>query len=161
MNNAGPVPCFPSLPTRLPPSRSAATAPCPPRHLPTGQGHDWDSTGAGFGCTVGAAPVVLVGAAVLGSLSPELAHARHGHTDKVPAGLGGHGAPESCSQGAVQIAAGSRGCPLGFLAGEMFILLAKYLCKLPDFLAAGEAAIGPARPLPAPLSSSGTESCYL
>lgn len=43
----------------------------------------------------------------------------------------------------------------------MFVLLAKYLCKLPDFLAAGEAAIGLARPLPAPLSSFGTESCYL
>lgn len=43
----------------------------------------------------------------------------------------------------------------------MFVLLAKYLCKLPDFLAAGEAAIGLVRPLPALLSSLGTESCYL
>lgn len=43
----------------------------------------------------------------------------------------------------------------------MFVLLAKYLCKLPDFLAAGEAAIALARPLPAPLSLSGSQSCYL
>jgi len=43
----------------------------------------------------------------------------------------------------------------------MFILLAKYLCKLPDFLAAGEAAIGLARPLPAPRSGFGVESRYL
>lgn len=43
----------------------------------------------------------------------------------------------------------------------MFILLAKYLCKLPDFLAAGEAAIGLVRPLPAPRSGFGAGSCYL
>lgn len=43
----------------------------------------------------------------------------------------------------------------------MFILLAKYLCKLPDFLAAGEAVIGLVRPLPAPCSVFSAESCYL
>lgn len=73
----------------------------------------------------------------------------------------GYRCPAGCKEGSRADCCRLAELPVRRLAREMFVLLAKYLCKLPDFLAAGKAAIGLAGPLPALCSGFGAESCYL
>lgn len=78
-----------------------------------------------------------------------------------PQGKGNPLNPEGRSERSRADCCGLAEVPVRCLAGETFILLAKYLGKLPDLLAASEAAIGLVRPLPAPRSGFSAESCYL